>query len=134
MKKHFKNYTTLEQICEELGTEAKLPFDVSMLPEEMQRYLFSCYFLPKVCEFFNEGKELNYAPGNKQPKWFIWPDVDASKELPSGFGLSLPDADCVVGTSSVGSRLCFLNEDHARHAFEIFKDTLYLHWHLKINK
>ena len=133
MKNNFKDYTTLEQICEELGIDAKLPFDVSMLPLEMQKYLFSCFFLPKVCEFFNEGKELDYRRGNNQRKWFIWPDVEASNELPSGFGLSDPNANFVYETSTVGSRLCFLNEDHARHAFKHLPE-LYLNWHLKINQ
>ena len=133
MKKNYQEYKTIQQIAEELGIKPELPFDVSMLEKEQQNYLNACYWLPIITKFFNEGKPFDYRRGNNQPKWFTWPDVEASDELPSGFGLSSPAASCDGEDSYVGSRLCFLNNDHRAHCWKHFAD-LFLHWHLIINK
>lgn len=122
MKKNYQEYKTIQQIAEELGIKPELPFDVSMLEKEQQNYLNACYWLPIITKFFNEGKPFDYRRGNNQPKWFTWPDVEASDELPSGFGLSNPYTFYDDEGSSVGSRLCSFDSSVTLHVMKHFND------------
>ena len=130
--KTLQQCNNFKEVCDAIGIPDTLPFDVSMLKAEKQRRIFSDFFMMEICEFANKGKgEFDYRRGNNQPKYFIWPTVEANNEFPSGFGLSVPIAISYYVISSVGSWLCFLDAADANHAFEIMPE-LYKNWHLKI--
>jgi len=67
---------------------------------------------------------------NRNYKWFPWAEVEASKETPSGFGLSSTGtlAYCGHTYTGVGVRLCTETEEMAEEVFEENKDLYIDFW------
>lgn len=119
----YKKITTWENFCKLSKTPVKLPFDLSMLPEGMRKFLIANYKLATMFAFIRGDKKFDYRPGNGQPKYYAWWwNIKTSDELPSGFGLSVPIAIYGNEYSSVGSRLCLFERDMVIHMMEHFNE------------
>lgn len=98
--------TTWALICKKKGISPTIPFDVSMLPKEMQNYFIACYQNPIIIEVLNDGWIPDYTDMD-QPKYEIRWRVNADKKRPSGFGLSYDNYVYWNSFSLVGVRHCF---------------------------
>lgn len=122
-KVDYKKITTWENFCKLSKTPVELPFDLSMLPAGMRKFLIANYKLATMFAFIRGDKKFDYRSGNGQPKYYAWWwNVETSAELPSGFGLSDPDANCGHAASYVGSRLCLFEREMVIHMMEHFNE------------
>jgi len=93
--------------------------DVSMLPKEMQKPQIALYKLHVVSKELNGDWTPDYTDHN-QWKYTPWFKVVATKDKPSGVGLSYYDCDSRGTGTDIGFRLCFKDEDTAQYAGETF--------------
>lgn len=117
--------TTWEQVAEYHNIPAELP-DSSAYPEDMRNYMNACYQKPFIVDAVNgkddEGKQWtpDYTDRD-QVKYEMWLEVDATKEKPSGAGLSYSGYDDWITVTIVGPRFVFESREKAKHAFDNFK-------------
>src|SRR4051812_4470554 len=95
---------TFEDACQALGIDpTKLP-DVSALPADQQEAIIAHYKLVIIAQALNEGWKPNWND-NSEWKYYPWFEVKASKNKPSGSGLSCHDFVYWAAHASVGARL-----------------------------
>lgn len=119
----YKKIKSFEIACQALGREAVLP-EVSKLPPAIQKYLIAHTKLITIIEAMN-FVEGNWKPDYTnwdEPKYYVWPEVAADKERPSGFGFSNSYSFYGYAYSYVGSRLCFKTRDMALWALKQHED------------
>ena len=103
------------------GMNPEIMPDVSMLPEAYRKQQLALYKLHVVAEVINDGWKPDYT-NLRQWKYFPWFRVEASKENPSGFGLSFNVCAYWYSFSGVGVRLCFKSEEIAEYVGKQFID------------
>lgn len=98
MSKKFKTY----QECEKaVGlTPGTLP-DVSGLPEKYRKSLIADFQVTVITEAHNDGWEPDFNERNY--KYSVWPEIEADKDRPTGFGFShslyvLSSTDTCIGS------------------------------------
>jgi hypothetical protein len=112
---------TFEDACKALSIDAsKLP-DVSILPQQHQDAITAHYKLVIIAEALNEGWKPNWNDRSEY-KYYPWFEVKASKNKPSGSGLSFHGCGGWRSCASIGSRLCFKNRELAEYAGTQFID------------
>ena len=119
----YTDITSFENACQALGREAVLP-EVSKLPPAIQKYLIAHTKLITIIEAMN-FVEGNWKPDYTnwdEPKYYVWPEVAADKERPSGFGFSDSYFNFDFTCSGVGSRLCMKSAEMVLWALEQHKD------------
>ena len=119
----YKKIKTWPEFCKASKTPVKVPFDVSMLPKGLAKFLIANYKLAIIFAYFRGGVKFDYRSGNGQYKYYAWWwNVETSDELPSGFGLSNPYTFYDDEGSSVGSRLCSFDSSVTLHVMKHFND------------
>ena len=119
----YKKITTWENFCKASGTPEEVPIDFSAIPKGLAKFLMANYKLATMFAFLRGDKKFDYRSGNGQYKYYAWWwNVEASAELPSGFGLSRPNAHYAYGFSIVGSRLCLFEREMVIHMMEHFNE------------
>lgn len=108
----FKTIKTFEDACKKEGIDPNNLPDVSMIPEELRKFLIAVYKLAIIFKAINNDWIANYGDSH-QYKYSPWFYV-----LSSGFGFST--SVCIYGCAgtTVGSRLCC---DSAEKALYIAK-------------
>jgi hypothetical protein len=101
----FRAIKSYEDACRALNIDPEQLPVVNHLPEDLRKALIAAYKLYIVFKAINNGWIPNWFD-HKQYKYFPWFEVEASKELSSGFGFSDSDCDCASTDAGVGSRLC----------------------------
>lgn len=114
-----KAVKTFEEACHQLGYDTSIP-SFNNAPEKHRKALKAHYQLIIITEAVNDGWQPDWADED-QRKFELWPDVIEDKTSPSGFGLSFHGYDHWLTYTIVGSRLCFVSREAARHCFETFK-------------
>jgi hypothetical protein len=111
---------TFEDACKALSIDAsKLP-DVSILPQQHQDAITAHYKLVIIAEALNEGWKPNWNDRSEY-KYYPWFEVKASKNKPSGSGVSYDGCAYWGSYASIGSRLCFKSSELAKYAGKQFK-------------
>lgn len=111
--------TTWQEVCNQLGIDDKIPFDVSMLPTDLQNYLISCYQSPFVTKALNGDWVPDYTDISQRKYEINW-RIIADAQRPSGFALSYFNYDFWLSSSSVGVRHCFKDLPTLNHAVAHF--------------
>jgi hypothetical protein len=93
--------------------------DVSMLPKEMQKPQIALFKLHVVSKELNGDWQPDYTDHN-QWKYAPWFKVQATKDKPSGVGLSYCDCVNWYPVTDFGVRLCYKDEQTAQYAGEQF--------------
>ena len=93
---------------------------VTNMPKHHQAAIVANAKLVIIAEALNEGWKPNWNDSNEY-KWHPYFEVRASKNKPSGSGLSFNDADSWNSYTVVGSRLCFKSRELAEYAGTHFK-------------
>lgn len=117
---------SFEELCKMRGIKPEdiLP-DFSSWPEDQRKWARACFTLPYMVaaanELANEGKPWrpDYTDTD-QPKYEPWPDIEADKERPSGFGFSATRANYT--RTCAGVRLVFKEYDWCNHAQEEWQE------------
>lgn len=116
---------TFEDACVALNLNPNHLPDVSAIPERMRKRTIADYKLCVIAEALNEGWQPDWS-NYSEYKYFPYFDVEASKETPSGSGLSFHGCDYSGSRTVVGSRLCFRTRELAVYAgkqfIEIYTD------------
>jgi hypothetical protein len=115
-----KEIKTFEDACKKLGIDANNLPDVSMLPAEHQQAIIAHYKLVIIAQTLNDGWKPNWN-NSSEYKYYPWFKIKASKNVPSGSGLSYVDCDDWCTGSGVGSRLCYQSSELAEYAGKTFK-------------
>lgn len=108
--------------------DGKLP-DVSGLPEWEAQDIINSTLLKRVVRAFNTDQETGkvWEPNWNdwdQPKWQLWPDIDANDEHPEGVGFSHSGYDFWYSNSVAGSRLCLRTKKDAQDLYKYFTPLL----------
>ncbi|HUR65501.1 MAG TPA: hypothetical protein VMZ03_04055 [Chitinophagaceae bacterium] len=113
---------TFKDACQELGID---PTDViptgGMLDKDAKSMIAGCK-LNVIVRALNEGWEPDWN-NSRQPKWRCWFYFDSP-------GFRFHGAGCNFSNSSVGSRLCFKNEELAIYAGAQFLDLFKEHFEI----
>ena len=117
----YKTIKSFEDACKKEGINPEKIPDVSMLPEEMQKALISVYKLFVVFKAIKNGWEPDWTNWD-QYKYFPWFEVNASEEVPSGFGFSASDFVYSLSVTTLGSRLCIDTREKALYIASQFED------------
>lgn len=127
-----KAIAAFESACASLGKDPLVINLFDGFPEVERKWLKAHYRITTVIEA--RCKEKNWEPNWNDPsqrKYYAWPDVEASDEQPSGFGLSYHDCDYSRTDTTVGSRLCLPTPEDVREVFEMCKAD-YTEYFLKL--
>lgn len=111
---------TFEEACKALGISKALP-STKLLSEKHRLAINAHYQLVIIAEALNEGWKPNWNDQSEY-KWFPWFTVKASKNKPSGSGLSFYGAVNWSSNAGVGSRLCYKSREIAEYAGTHFKE------------
>lgn len=112
---------TFEAACKALKLDpVKCLPKVSGMPKKHQDAIVAHAKLVLIAEALNDGWTPNWN-NHDERKYFPWFDVNASKNKPSGSGLSFYDADYWASFTNVGSRLCYKSHEVATYAGKQFK-------------
>ena len=111
---------SFEEACAALGISPALP-DFSAMPEKHQKSLTAHCKLVIIAEALNEGWQPDWSDSS-QWKYYPWFYVEASKQSPSGLGLSYDGYGSSATRTAVGSRLAYKSAAVAKYAGDKFKD------------
>ena len=115
-KKHFTDFKTYEDACEEQDINPQAVYFVNDTPD-----VIAYKKLKIIVKAINQGWKPNWKNDNEQ-KWYPW------FVLSSGFGFSDSNYDCTCTDTDVGSRLCFESKEKSDYAaqqfIEIYKEFL----------
>ncbi len=115
-----KAIKTFEEACEALGYPTELPVFLKPVHKH-HKAIIAHYKLVIIVEAVNDGWQPNWADMEER-KFELWPDIVEDKTKPSGFGLSYDGYGVWDTATYVGSRLCFVSREAAKHTFETFKE------------
>lgn len=127
---------SLEECQKELGITPGTKPEVSHLPEKYRKSSIADFYLTIICEAHNKvnngGKiwEPNFNDTN-QPKYSMWPLIDANKKHPTGFGFSYSGYVSSRAYSACGSRHLLLSPELAIHILDQFPEVCKAHFLLK---
>ena len=127
MLKKFKTYKECEKA---VGLTPGILPDVSMLPEKYRKSLIADFQTTIITEAHNEGWEPDFNNHN-QPKYSVWPEIDADEKVPSGFGFSHSVFAYSDAYTAVGSRHLLKSYELAMHVQKQFPEIYKAHILLK---
>jgi hypothetical protein len=110
-----KKIKTWQDAFKKKGLDPNVLPDVSMIPEEYKKAVIAQYIMSVVADVLNEGWIADYTDSDqcKYQPYFV---VNASKEKPSGFGLSCLGYDRWSAGTDCGVRLCYKDAETAKYA------------------
>jgi hypothetical protein len=116
-----KKVKTVEEAFVARGLDPVVMPDFSMLPEKYRQPLEDHFKLIIVVEAINDGWEPNWNDDD-QEKYYPWLQVEASDEVPGGFGFSHASTYCGYSSTDVGSRLVLETHEAAIYVYETFPE------------
>jgi len=96
----FRTIKSFENACKRQKLNPTFLPDVSMIHEELRKFVIAAYKLTIIFKAINNGWTPDWSDYS-QYKYYPLFEV-----LSSGFGFSVSDCGCAITGTSVGSRLC----------------------------
>nr|WP_199082601.1 hypothetical protein [Pedobacter sp. ASV19] len=121
---NYQEITSEEKIFEALNLPVTAIPDLSAIPEKDREPIMSHYLMIKAIEAINPPDFIADLTDFRQPKYFLWPDIEKDPSSLSGFRFSFNGWTHSYAITSVGARRAFADRERARH-FWIYFQHLY---------